>query len=479
MTWRVDFVDRFTYSVQHSLSLADGLDNIRLNADKIAGTSYFAKEPRRVEFECFKDDWLDQKILSGEHEYDRYISYYLVRLYEGSTLVFHGVIDTSFVSHNAKTDVVSFTCYDYLRLFAKFDDQTMLYALHSGYSADYCFRYLAQGIEVELGNEITIPCSWYGYTPLQIAVEGLEILQLDWLRMVRKFRQWNGSLTCYCGFRYAPMFSGDYVPEFRLLFYCEHVLEGNIQCKVYARKFRFYNAICWVEDSDAEIDEKSEIFSTGDYDEMLAWRDELCAEYVPFEPWASSRTFHHNSNTYSIGIADADLDDATAPEYKYVTYTGNAIPANLYPKGFYEGENEPLEKLKALKAALLLHNLTIVSLPSGTLRLVNKDDASNTVTTIDSADVIEFKRKRLNRSRPDTSVLDCLVGDTTNLKALIADYYETLFCQTWSLEATVDNLAKYDFALFDKLLIKGVQYRITELQRDPKADEYKLKAWEV
>jgi hypothetical protein len=89
----------------------------------------------------------------------RSISHYLVRLYEGSTLVFHGIIDTSFVSHDAKTDVVSFTCYDYLRLFAKFDDQTMLYALHSGYSADYCFRYLAQGIEIALSNEITNPCT--------------------------------------------------------------------------------------------------------------------------------------------------------------------------------------------------------------------------------------------------------------------------------------------------------------------------------
>jgi hypothetical protein len=54
-----------------------------------------------------------------------------------------------------------------------------------------------------------------------------------------------------------------------------------------------------------------------------------------------------------------------------------------------------------------------------------------------------------------------------------------LFCQTWSLETTVDNLAKYDLSLFDKLLIEGGQYRITELQRDPKADEYVLKAWEV
>ncbi len=55
MTWRVDFVDRFTYSVQHSLSLADGLDNIRLNADKIAGTSYFAKEPRHFDHERLRD----------------------------------------------------------------------------------------------------------------------------------------------------------------------------------------------------------------------------------------------------------------------------------------------------------------------------------------------------------------------------------------------------------------------------------------
>jgi len=65
------------------------------------------------------------------------------------------------------------------------------------------------------------------------------------------------------------------------------------------------------------------------------------------------------------------------------------------------------------------------------------------------------------------------------LNCLRINIVQTLFCQTWSLETTVDNLAKYDLSLFDKLLIEGGQYRITELQRDPKADEYVLKAWEV
>ncbi len=79
--------------------------------------------------------------LSGEHEYDRKIFHYFVRLYEGSTLVFHGIIYISFVSHNAKTDIVYVTCYGYLWLFAKFADQTMLsYGIYVGvyYSSRNC-----------------------------------------------------------------------------------------------------------------------------------------------------------------------------------------------------------------------------------------------------------------------------------------------------------------------------------------------------
>jgi len=154
LNYRVDFIDNTNYTVQHSLNFNDGLDKIRINADKIAGVYYFAKEPKRIEFECFKDEWIEDNILSGNYELDRYISSYYVRVYENNNLIFHGIIDTSFIGYNAKTNIVTFTCYDYLKLFSKFSDIEMLYALMQGYNPGYCFGYMVQGIELRLGIAI-------------------------------------------------------------------------------------------------------------------------------------------------------------------------------------------------------------------------------------------------------------------------------------------------------------------------------------
>ncbi|MCD4650661.1 MAG: hypothetical protein K8S56_02575 [Candidatus Cloacimonetes bacterium] len=415
MIYRVDFVDRFSYSVLHSIALTDGLDNIRMNADKIAGSNYFAKEPRRVGFECFKDDWIETNILSGDNEFIRYISHFMVRLYENNQLIFHGIIDTSFVSYNAKTDIVSFTCYDYLRLFSKFQDDKMLYSLHSGYSADFCFRYMSQGVELALNNEITIPMNWFNYTPQSVQVTDLDILTLNWRDDVMSKFRYYGTPYCVYGFRYSNRFSEDVIPEFRVYLRAyKHSANPplTVKCRVYGKTFRFYNNIGFVEDENAFIDEVSDEYGVSHSDEMNAWRNEIAGAYMPYYS-GYSNVFAHAGNTYSFSLDDDDLEYATASAHKSVTFSGNAIPANIYPKGLYEGGNEPIEKLKVLKAALLLHNLTIVSIASGQLRLVNKNDSSNTLISIDNADIIEFKRKRLNRSKPDVSSLGCLIGNST------------------------------------------------------------------
>jgi len=127
---------------------------------------------------------------------------------------------------------------------------------------------------------------------------------------------------------------------------------------------------------------------------------------------------------------------------------------------------------------LMLHNLTLVSDQYGTIRMVNKNDSSNNTVAIDSADVVEFKVKRLNRSIPDVSTLDILLGDTAILKSIVSEYYIDFFSQIWELTVTIDNLSKYQLLLFYQIQITGILYRITEIQRDAKADEYKIKAWE-
>jgi len=476
MIYRIDFIDNTNFTVQHSLSLADGLDKIKINADKIAGTSYFAKEPRRIEFECFKDTWIEEYILSGDYELDRYVSQFFIRLYENDILVFHGIIDTSFVSYNAKTEVVNFTCYDYLKLISKCSEIKMIYALVQGYHPGYCFGYMMQGVEILLG--VTLSHIWgSGWTPLNIQKTALQILSFEWRNIISSFDSWNGELIIEAGFLTYNM----HVPEFRLLIYKDHHQWEHRQIKVYGRRYRIYNHICFYQITDSDINEKTSSYDEDDIDELEAERLEICSDYYTSMSWIGNDTLNIDGRSYSFVINPEDLPtngSQNVTETKYLEFTGNAIPYNIYPKGFYENGGEGTERLKVLKAVLMLHNLTLVSDQYGTIRMVNKNDSSNNTVAIDSADVVEFKVKRLNRSIPDVSTLDILLGDTAILKSIVSEYYIDFFSQIWELTVTIDNLSKYQLLLFYQIQITGILYRITEIQRDAKADEYKIKAWE-
>jgi len=208
------------------------------------------------------------------------------------------------------------------------------------------------------------------------------------------------------------------------------------------------------------------------------------AYYLDSENWENTNTIVSDGNSYTFNIAESDIIHGyesweSASETLDVLFTGNAIPYNIHPKGFYNSGGESTEQLKVLKAILMLHNLTIISLPGGTIKLVNKADFNNNLIAIEKTDIIDFKRKRLNRDIPETSTLDCLLGDLTLLKSIILDSYSDFLSQIWELTATIDNLEKYTISLFDRTQIEDKQYKVTEIQRDTQNDEYKVKAWEI
>ncbi len=243
--------------------------------------------------------------------------------------------------------------------------------------------------------------------------------------------------------------------------------------KILGRKWIFYNTICPVEDSIQAVDEESDWFDVqADCDEFIEANTVFYQQAVVTELYAKGKV-------YSTTLTDNDLFYNTAREEIPVTFTGNAIPESIFPKGFYQNGNEQTERLKVLKAVLMLHHLTIITDNAGTLYLINKAEVNNTLINIADQDIIEFKKKRINRSVPDTSVLDVLLGDITKLKELISAYYLEYFSGIWEIEVCIDNLNKYDLHLFDKLQIQGLQYKITELQRDTVNDEYLIKGWQI
>jgi len=91
--------------------------------------------------------------------------------------------------------------------------------------------------------------------------------------------------------------------------------------------------------------------------------------------------------------------------------------------------------------------------------------------------VVTFITKRGNQEKPDTTVLDVLAGDTSQLQGLVRSYLMDFYDAKWSIEATIDQLTKYNLSLQGKIRIKSKVYVITKLERNYQSDEYKLKAW--
>ncbi len=473
--YRIDFVNKDNYGqVLHSVSLELGLEDIKISADQISGSDYFAKEPKRLEFTCFIDDWINEFILSGDYEHDRYISLFEVRAYEDNRLFFHGIIDTSFTVFDAKNETVSFTCYDKLRLFTKFAEHKMVYALIQGYNPGYCMGYMIQGIQNTI--DINIPAQWNNtYSPLNIQIDNLSFLKIKWKEFITPIFTAGWLMhTCFAGFK-----TDSYTVFFQILLMAENWGEldsnNNLQFrrrKIIAKTFQIFNNICPYENKKLNLDVVADFSSNPS--QLESQVNHIIRHYQ--SPLHSSLTLE--DRTYNSSLDTSYWDINTAPENLELYLSGNAIAVNVYAKDFYLNQ-EPTEKLKVLKAVLMLHNLTIIPDNYEILYLINKNDTSSISHLIEDEDIIEFKKKRINRSNPDISVFDVLMGESIALKELISSYYQSYFAQVWEIETVIDNLSKYKLQVFHKLQIRGISIRITQVQKDLKNDEYIIKGWQI
>ncbi len=468
--YRIDFVDMRNYAaILHSLSLEDGLDNVTLSGEKIAGSDYFAREPRRLEFTCIADDWLSEHIFDGNNEQMRYISNYEVRLYRNGILDFHGIIDTSFCSNDIRSRTMRFTCYDKLRLLVKFSDMKMLYVLANGYSPGYCLGYFAGKIEANIANRM--PVNWTQSSsnyPIEINVEGVEVLKINWKEIIENFGDISPQSGTY-GFKYTSYGLRLILVLYRTLY---DTSSGTWSAKVYACEWIFYNTICPFLDENTIIDYETKSYPTAEA--LSEYLEILLQNFSGPVPLTGTTNEGQYSTTFDA-TNDINLDNC--PEFKSVYFSGNAVPKNIFPKGFYDSENKQTEMLPVLKTALFLHNLTIVSDSTGELWLKRKDLSAGTAISIDEKDVIDFEEKRKDTEIVDADILNILMGDTQLLQEIMKEYYEEQLSYKWELNVTIDNLSKYDIQLFNKIIIKEKQYRVNEIKKDSLRDEYQIIAW--
>ncbi|NLH94102.1 MAG: hypothetical protein GX466_07815 [Candidatus Cloacimonetes bacterium] len=489
--FKIDFIqgktDASDYNqVKHSMedtATNRAIISLSVSADKLQSVSNYSREPKRLVFECFPTTWIEENILSGNNEHERYISHFEVRVYRDNSLFFTGIIDTSQLSFDVSSGVLKITCYDKIKLLSLFSDLTHYYSLTAGYQPQWILAYFIQDIEQKI--QISIPYSNQFTIPtLNISSDSvLTIAHIDFDDLIQ-FPNPTGGWTYsydssgwpgpFCGFRIDTV-----VNRISFVFAYKKVIKATYpnpattryQGRYRGRIYKFFNNICPVV---IEYDEKT------DWVEDLASLENAANEFIGFyiENGISETTLYNG--LVSVGSIDGRNYGSSHYIGHWVEahFHGNLFPAKLFPGKAYENYNdEQTDNIKALQAMLMLYNATIFSDPEGHIVLKNKDAYTSAIIDIDADDVVSFVSKRGNPEKPEINCLDILAGDTTQLQGFIKDYLIDFHNSKWSCEAVIDQLSKYNLSLQSKLRIQNKIYAITELERNYIDDEYKVKAW--
>ena len=169
--FKIDFVmgktDAPDYNqVKHSLedsSSNRAIISLSVSADKLQSVSNYSREPKRLVFECFPTVWIQENILSGENEHERYISHFEVKVYRDEALFFTGIIDTSQLSFDVASGILKISCYDKIKLLSLFSDLTHYYSLSAGYLPQWILAYFIQDIgqkipvNIPYSNQFSLP----------------------------------------------------------------------------------------------------------------------------------------------------------------------------------------------------------------------------------------------------------------------------------------------------------------------------------
>ena len=489
--FKIDFIQGKTDApdynqVKHSLedsSSNRAIISLSVSADKLQSVSNYSREPKRLVFECFPTTWIEENILSGDNEHERYISHFEVKVYRDEALFFTGIIDTSQLSFDVASGILKITCYDKIKLLSLFSDLTHYYSLSAGYLPQWILAYFIQDIgqkipvNIPYSNQFSLPTLNIGSgNALTIAHIGFD----DLLAFPNPTHGWTYS---YDGSGWPGPQWGYLIDtianRISFIFAYKKVIKATYpspaatgyQGRYRGRIYKFFNNICPVV---VEYDEKT------DWVEDLASLENATNEFIGF--------FIGNgiseSTLYNGLVSVGSIDGRSYGSSQYVNhwieahFHGNLFPAKLHPgKAYVNYTDERTDNIKVLQAMLMLYNATTFSNPQGQIVFKNKDVYASAIIDIDAGDVVDFTTKRGNPEKPQISSLDILTGDTAQLQNLIKDYLIDFHDSKWSCEATIDSLSKYNLTLQSRIRIQNQVYAITELERNYIEDEYKVKAW--
>jgi len=487
--FRVDFLMSDTTAsdygqIKHSLTDAETdrkVVSLTLSADKLASVSNYTREPKRLVFECFPDDWLTANLMSGTQEFERYISKYEVKAYRDGVLIFTGIIDTSLLSYDYSTQILKITCYDKIRLFSIYSDIEQYFGLTAGYQPSWLIGYFIQNIQqripVNVGqsNQFVLPTlSQNNLTLCTIEYQDMEQLPADSGGWTYSFHSSGWGYPKYGYILDATANKATFCFAHKKVIQAHYAnpAQDQYRGRFRGRIWKFFNNICPLY---YDYDETTSWTSTltdldDDYSDLLAFFSEHGIGETSLDSLAQTGALNGNAYNSSHSVHVSVMGH----------FSGNVLPSMLHPGKAYETmTDDKTGNLKALQTMLLLYNATIYSDVYGNIVFRNKSAYSSAIIDIADTDVISLTTKRGNQEKPEMSVLETLCGDTTTLAALLKDNLMDFYDGKWEIAATIDALSLYSVLLFNRIRIRSVIYVVTEITRDFQNDEYKLKAWQL
>lgn len=488
--FKVDFLQGKTDAADYNQvkhSLIDTVScrqiiTLSVSSDKLTSVSNYSREPRRVTFECFIDDWIQDYILSGDYEHARYISHYEIKIYRDNVLFFTGIIVTSNISYDVATNVLKITCYDKIKLLSVFSDLTHNYNITSGYLPYWIVSYFLQDISqtipinIPFINQFSLPTLDIPIdsmlTIARIVYSDMRLLPLDNSGWTYSYHasSWTSPLNGYIF--YTSINRITFIFAHKIVITASYGDGEAYQMRLRGRIYNFFNSICPIVE---------------DYDHITGWIYDVAGLESPYNEllafFAEKGIPQSSLNNLS---SSGSLDNRSYGKSHFMnnwveaTCFGNLYPSKLHlGKGYETLQNEDTDNLKALQAMLMFYNATLYTDSYGQIILACKGTYSTIVNAIDDDDVVSFKIKRGNQEVPDMSTLDVLSGDTEQLQKLIKQHLIDFYNNKWCVDVVIDHLSKYILALQDKIQIRGVVYAINEIESDYINDEYKVKAWQL
>lgn len=492
--FQIDFVQGKTDAVDylqvvHSLTdttTERQIISLSLSSDKLQSISNYMREPKRLSFECFVDDWITDYILSGDYEHERYISHYEVKVYRDDVLIFTGIIDTSNLNHNVADETVSFLCYDKIKLFSLYNDLEQLYSISSGYQPAQILAYFAQKIRAQIPIGLTTSATGFSIPDSAIGIDdAVQLMTIDISEMCSLPASSGGWTYSWDGSGYnSPKYGYVVYPlANKIVFFMGHkkVVKGTFADPlsiVYKGRYKARIIVMFSGLSMLSYEYEDETGWLGELSELSS-ADDVYLAFFTDKGYPANILSYLNQIEYQGNCAYYCHFTANTVLIPYIW--GEWLPSYLHPGKYYETMlgTELTNCLHTLQAMLLLYNATLVADSYGVVQLLSKEPVAAEPVVIADTDVVEISLQRANFEVADMSTLDALCGDTAILQQLAKDYLMAFHGSRWVLSATIDKLSVYAITLGSYIQIKSVNYYVTEVQRDYVADDYKIKGWKV